>query len=415
MNNITKNINYFSFYNIEIDQDNDYLNKLNECVCYIKNSYIEGINDFNFPKDKVDKICKEIDKTYIKVKKAFNYSLSGKYDCAIKIIRNLILNLSEILIRPLNRTQALYLNKNDDIYLYKGRIVDTPYSDYSYDDMHIIPSSKRELTSTQRYSIPGVPCLYLSSNSFILWNELGRPRFENLCVSCFKILDKEMKVLDLSFGYQSIFREIVENYLNYEKVPFVFKDTKGNIIKDFADIRFSDFLENVNDEKYIMLSSIYPLLAAVSIHCKEKNRKFKSEYVISQLIMHCLRECKGILYRSSAMDGKYGLPSINLAIPNLQFDKNYKNNLYGDIGKLVEITDSFNFQYFIDNCSDIYYKYKTREYNVVEIYQLPSKSTFNKMLDKFSGSNTYDLNFIYKGSMYYFFDEFLISKTFNKI
>ena len=381
----------------------------------MKSCYKEGIITKKIPEEKVVNICRRIDKTNKQIIKAFSYSLSGKYDMSIKIIQNLILKFKDFLIRPIYKTISFRLNKSDTIYFYKGRIVETPYSNFSYKDMHIIPADKRELTSTQRYSIPGVPCLYLSTNSFVLWNELGRPRFENLCVSCFKILNNEMKVIDLSISYNYVYKEIVENYLKYEGIPVEIKTKDGNLVKDIIDIRFSELFENITDDKYVTLASIYPLLAAVSIHCKDKNRTFKSEYVISQLMMHCLGGCKGVLYRSSAMDGKYGLPSINLAIPNLRFNKENINNLFGVIGNIVEVTDSFNLQYYIDNCSNKYYRYKRQDHNDFEIYNLPCKSTFNKMLVKLAGSNTYDLNFIYKGSIYYFFDEFLINRPFNKI
>lgn len=356
-----KDINYFSFYNIEIDKDDEYLLKLNECVDNIKRAYTD--ENLSFPKDKVNLICEEIDKTYKTIRKIFNDSLSGRYDKAIQKTKELVAKYEEILIRPLNKTWAF--NKNylkENIYFYKGRISEVPYGNYSYKDMHIIPSNKRELISTQRYSIPGVPCLYLASNSFVVWNELGRPRFDNLCISCFKIKEPSIKVLDLSYGYRNIFEEIATNYLGDQEVFYI----------------------------------------------EDKNGKFKSEYLISQLLMHCLGKCKGVLYRSSAMDGKYGLPAINLAIPNLVCNL---KKLYGHIGDYVNVTDSFNLQYYVDNCSDVIYRYRTEEHNPFEITNYKPKSTFNKMLEQIAGSNTYDLNFPYKGSIYYFFDDYLIERN----
>ncbi len=75
------NINYFSFYNIETDKDNDYLSKLKECGDNIISAYRD--EQYSFPKDKVNLICDEINKTYKCIVKAYNDSLSGHYEEAI--------------------------------------------------------------------------------------------------------------------------------------------------------------------------------------------------------------------------------------------------------------------------------------------------------------------------------------------
>ena len=45
-------------------------------------------------------------------------------------------------------------------------------------DLFHVPFEEREKLASQRYSIPGVPCLYLGSSAYVCWEELGRPEFQ---------------------------------------------------------------------------------------------------------------------------------------------------------------------------------------------------------------------------------------------
>lgn len=57
-------------------------------------------------------------------------------------------------------------------------------SDLTYRrDIFHIPNSLRHIISQQRYSITGVPCLYLSGCAFTAWLELNKPNFSNLWCS----------------------------------------------------------------------------------------------------------------------------------------------------------------------------------------------------------------------------------------
>lgn len=49
------------------------------------------------------------------------------------------------------------------------------------DDMYHIPFGLRGIVSTQRYSIPGFPCMYIGCSEEGCWEELGRPN-KNECV-----------------------------------------------------------------------------------------------------------------------------------------------------------------------------------------------------------------------------------------
>ena len=60
-----------------------------------------------------------------------------------------------------------------NIPLYKCRENSRQFH-YSKDEMFHIPYDKRSLVGNQRYSVTGLPCLYLGGSSYICWEEIGR-------------------------------------------------------------------------------------------------------------------------------------------------------------------------------------------------------------------------------------------------
>jgi hypothetical protein len=61
----------------------------------------------------------------------------------------------------------------------------------SFQDRHIV--------NRQRYSIPGLPCLYLGSSLYVCWEELDRPPFHSVYAAAFRVRKPEtIKVLDFS-------------------------------------------------------------------------------------------------------------------------------------------------------------------------------------------------------------------------
>ena len=66
--------------------------------------------------------------------------------------------------------------------LYKCRENGRPFN-YKQDEMFHIPFEKRHLVGNQRFSLSGLPCLYLGGSSYICWEELGRKDFStsNYC------------------------------------------------------------------------------------------------------------------------------------------------------------------------------------------------------------------------------------------
>ena len=63
-------------------------------------------------------------------------------------------------------------------------------------EMFHIPFDKRYLVGNQRYSLSGLPCLYLGSSSYVCWEELGRKDFSSSNY-CGYSLTEEVNVFDM--------------------------------------------------------------------------------------------------------------------------------------------------------------------------------------------------------------------------
>ena len=67
---------------------------------------------------------------------------------------------------------------------------------FSKDEMFHIPFDKRYLIGNQRYSLTGMPCLYLGGSPYVCWEELDRPDLNKCNFSIFKNKE-EVYVYDL--------------------------------------------------------------------------------------------------------------------------------------------------------------------------------------------------------------------------
>ncbi len=156
-------------------------------------------------------------------------------------------------------------------------------------DLFHVPFEKRGFVLNQRYSIAGLPCLYLGSSLYVCWEELNRPEFNSLQISRFKI-DTGKKISIVDFGILP--RVIFESF---DKNSSRFKYKK----------QFEDYVESVSIAKTIC----WPIICACSIRARQPEATFKPEYIIPQLLSEWIANKKGydgIRYFSMA------LPSYSL-------------------------------------------------------------------------------------------------------
>lgn len=95
-----------------------------------------------------------------------------------------------------------YLTILPDSLFYRARVFKTN-GRKSYTEMFHIPLDKRGIVETQRYSAPGYPCLYLGSSINACWEELRKPRFDDMMVSLF-VVNEKFPVLDLRIPKKKI-------------------------------------------------------------------------------------------------------------------------------------------------------------------------------------------------------------------
>lgn len=129
-------------------------------------------------------------------------------------------------------------------------------------DLFHIPTNKRHLVQTQRFSIPGFPCLYFGTTSMVCWNELGRPSLDSIATARFAIAKPDpIKLFNLA-------------------LPPAWVKLRVLHIQPLVDP--ASAIPN-----YV---SIWPLLAACSITVREQTAPFKPEYILPQLLLQWVTE-----------------------------------------------------------------------------------------------------------------------------
>ncbi len=226
--------------------------------------------------------------------------------------------LKEQILKPSGFLDIDLINKGKGDYFYRARNNDGCI--HSFEDMFHIPNNKRGIVKTERFSASGYPCLYLGNTVYDCWEEMGRPSFEELFFSGFRVMN-DFKVYDLR---------------KPNKVAF----EKENLPKTLRRLVY---------------------IIACQFKILHKEQPFKPEYIISQLILELIissnreknkKECGpyelpwGIAYTSThqSKDFQYQEDFLeNVAIPVVD---NRFNNVHCDfLASLFEISDPICYRY----------------------------------------------------------------------
>jgi hypothetical protein len=157
-----------------------------------------------------------------------------------------------------------------------------------------VPFEMRRLVRNQRYSIAGLPSLYLGSSIWISWDELGRPDLDSVFVSRFRIVE-EVKVLDFQLPPQLAWR-IFEWALGQSKAAV-----------RSPSISIDELLARYSDGFIASYIACWPLLAACSIRVNSRDGSFFPQYIVPQLLLQWVtkaREVDGIRYFSTRTSEK---------------------------------------------------------------------------------------------------------------
>lgn len=174
-----------------------------------------------------------------KVLNVIDEYLKGKSGTSYKIIETLLekeyFDLENITYQLSNENSLIRIRKSF-VNLHKRN------------ELFHIPFNQRQKVAKQRYSIEGLPCLYLAATSYTAWIELNKPNFNELWVSAFRAT-KKIPVFDLSYTLP----KLLNDYLNDEKRK---KETTDKL-------------------------KLFPIVLATSFRVKHPNDFFHQEYIIS--------------------------------------------------------------------------------------------------------------------------------------
>lgn len=248
-------------------------------------NYMERINKFRPSngdlecqicnhKDELQKICDLIiqsldqyltgsaGKAYDKIEELF----------ATTLFRNNITHL----IRDMSR-----YSPSQDITptLFRVRLSDQDIG--TRESMFHIPFNQRELVRNQRYSIAGLPCLYLGTSLYVCWQEMSKPDLNRLYLSRYKMASFESakSVKFLNFAYS------LETLRHNSEIEKLFKEDGNSASLNIAYLVF------------------FPLLLASSYNRAHSNASFHAEFIIPNLLLQWINkeksQVKGISYFST--------------------------------------------------------------------------------------------------------------------
>ncbi len=192
-----------------------------------------------------------------KIRKMFEEYYLGHQYKAYKIFKEAV----EYEIHDMSLVTAIM--PKEAVYRARGNSGD---QDYKNDEMFHIKYELRTKVQTQRFSFPGLPCLYVGASSYVCWLELNRPQFDKFQVATIKQKDasKDYKIIDLCIHPLSFYTEIVrrENGENTEH-------------------------EDLTIEQYLKW---WPIMACCSVAVKNEDDPFKPEYIFPQFMLQYLLE-----------------------------------------------------------------------------------------------------------------------------
>lgn len=139
------------------------------------------------------------------------------------------------------------------------------------------PFENRGIVATSRYSIPGLPALYLGDSTYVCWEELNQQDYRNLFFSKFRN-DEPLKVVKIQRLPDFINQLETRNVDHFERMTYL--------------------------SRYL---SLFPLTIACCIRTKENSGHFKPEYVIPQFLLQYVtdkdkKDAAGIMYPSAKVN-----------------------------------------------------------------------------------------------------------------
>lgn len=214
-----------------------------------------------------------IDEFSVSIGKCFEAYYLGKiskaYSCLKEGLNKILYGTSKLF----NDAVLIYPEKELNLYRIRVR-KDSDTDEFGRKEMFHIPFNQRGKVSTQRYSIPGHPSLYLGDSIFVCWKELNQPSVKSIYASRYEN-STELKVIEIKSVHELL--EEIESLDGTELSSTIFR--------------------------FLLL---YPLTVASSIKVAERQDSFKPEYIVPQLFLQYIldekSELDGIKYFSTRVE-----------------------------------------------------------------------------------------------------------------
>lgn len=236
-----KKIDILTKETLEIPVIYDDQNGYTAGIINVLNDYIEELRINNISSQIISKItifkncCEEM----------YNNYFLGHHNKSYEIFKQAI--------EDLTTNTELFITDLTETNFYRARY-NTGNHDFTENEMYHIPFDMRGKVKPQRYSFPGLPCLYLGASTYACWLELNRPTIDAFQVA---LINKEnsgssLKVIDLSLFPTALY------YLlqNGETSPTL--------------------------DDYLLL---WPIIALCSVIVKHEDDDFKPEYIFPQFML----------------------------------------------------------------------------------------------------------------------------------
>ena len=255
-------------------------------------SYVKAAEKCGMLKHQIETNLNELGEICDALVFAYNKAAGGERSAAIDILSerifkniqfsdfNMVLSEMDYELKKKKRTDKLLeKDSHKEVCLYRMRPTEK-YELFEEEGLSHIPFNLSHQTNNERYSICGLPSLYLASSAYGCWMEMNCPRIETVNIALFKPKN-DIKFLDLCYPN-----------------------------------------ENESYDKHRMM--LLPIIVACDMPVKYPEANYKYEYTIPQLILESL-----VKYRNNEMNGQVlGIRYIsvkrktaNLAYPYKSFKR----------------------------------------------------------------------------------------------
>lgn len=268
--------------------------------------------------------------------------------------------------------------------LFRVRKSDSPL--ITREEMFHIPFKLRHLVNAQRYSVAGLPCLYLGSSLYICWQEMDKPDFNKLYLSSFSSNDDNAKVLNFA-------SDILFGKLRALHIPKHLQYSEISIITQLSYL------------------TLYPLIIACSFIKKAKNASFNQEYIIPNLLMQWISRrnrsnVMGIAYRSTKLKRTtQNKRSINVVLPpKITYSQTLSHDFCPKLSSMFELTQPISWQVL-----------KTLDYDVIDNEDSARQQAIHKLKrrEHFYGIENFDEELF--DSFYPLTDFFKLENSIDKL